>query len=214
MLDDYRRSFSFVYEKVLEALGTDLGFAPTGRPSKSTISIIDKLGRESIRLSQMQDIAGCRVTVQGISEQEAAVDAIKSIFEKVSVIDRREKPSHGYRAVHLVAKPDGKSIEIQIRTELQHLWAELVEKASDHFGMELKYGIGDEEALMRLSNLSELIALAENVEAGLVVTERTKTELPAVYQQAHENNLRNYSEIKKRLGNDLRELIDLLRRFS
>jgi len=161
LLDDYRRSFSSAYKKVLFVLGSHLGLAPTGRPSKSTISIVGKLRRESIRLSQMQDIAGCRVTVLGISEQEAAVDAIKSIFKKVSVIDRREKPSHGYRAVHIVAEMDGKLIEIQVRTQLQHLWAENVEKASDRFGGDLKYGVGDSRVISRILELSRLISVAE-----------------------------------------------------
>jgi ppGpp synthetase/RelA/SpoT-type nucleotidyltranferase len=37
------------------------------------------------------------------------------------VIDRREKPSHGYRAVHVIVECGGRMVEIQVRTELQHL---------------------------------------------------------------------------------------------
>ncbi|MCC7305967.1 MAG: hypothetical protein IT173_00230 [Acidobacteria bacterium] len=210
LLDDYRRSFSSVYEKVLSVLGTRPAFAPTGRPSKSTISIVDKLARESIRLSQMQDIAGCRVIVGDVYDQDAAVGVISSMFEQVTVIDRRKKPSHGYRAVHIVAKMDGKQIEIQIRTQLQHLWAENVEKFADAFGKEIKYGIGDQEVLKRLSKLSKGISLVETVEAGFAVIEKKKTELPAQYQAMHEDNLRHHAELKEMLRQSLQESIDLL----
>ena len=61
LLDSYRRSFSKSYEEVVQLIEDELGFEATGRPAKSTTSIIEKLRRERIRLSQMQDIAGCRI---------------------------------------------------------------------------------------------------------------------------------------------------------
>ena len=70
MVDDYRRSFSEAYEFVFGAIRSELGLEPTGRPAKSTSSITEKLLRESIRLSQIQDIAGCRLVVPGIEEQD------------------------------------------------------------------------------------------------------------------------------------------------
>jgi (p)ppGpp synthase/HD superfamily hydrolase len=63
LLDAYRRSFAESYEFVVDKIRQDLRLVPTGRPAKSTSSIIDKLDRESIRLSQIQDIAGCRIVV-------------------------------------------------------------------------------------------------------------------------------------------------------
>jgi ppGpp synthetase/RelA/SpoT-type nucleotidyltranferase len=36
-------------------------------------------------------------------------------------------------------------VEIQVRTELQHSWAELSEKIADRFGIEVKYGGGAAE---------------------------------------------------------------------
>ena len=72
------------------------------------------------------------------------VQSLKSLFEYTTVIDRRQKPSHGYRAVHVVVSCFDKVIEIQVRTSLQHLWAELSEKISDLIGPAIKYGGGDE----------------------------------------------------------------------
>ena len=59
-LEEYRGSFRSAYESVLQEL-RQRGLAPTGRFPKTTPSIEQKLRRESIRLSQMQDIAGCRI---------------------------------------------------------------------------------------------------------------------------------------------------------
>ncbi|MBD0327118.1 MAG: hypothetical protein ICV68_11840, partial [Pyrinomonadaceae bacterium] len=144
LLDSYRRSFSEAYEFVAGAIRKELALEPTGRPAKSTTSITDKLRRESIRLTQIQDIAGCRLIVQDIAEQESVVQSLKSFFENTTIIDRREKPSHGYRAVHIIVKHSGKLIEIQVRTSLQHMWAELSEKYSDVVNPAIKYGGGDE----------------------------------------------------------------------
>src|SRR5215213_9120175 len=123
LLDQYRRSFTEAYEVVVEAIRNELSLEPTGRPAKSTTSISDKLRRESIRLSQIQDIAGCRLIVSDIAAQESVVQSLTSLFDQTTVSDRREKPSHGYRAVHLIINSRSKLIEIQIRTALQHLWA-------------------------------------------------------------------------------------------
>jgi len=67
LLDDYRRSFGEAYEAVVRTL-RQRGVSPTGWLAKSTVSIVEKLRRESIRLSQMQDIAGCRVVVGNVVE--------------------------------------------------------------------------------------------------------------------------------------------------
>jgi ppGpp synthetase/RelA/SpoT-type nucleotidyltranferase len=48
--------------------------------------------------------------------------------------------SSGYRAVHIVVYPDGVPIEIQLRTPLQHGWAELSERLGDKWGRAFRYG--------------------------------------------------------------------------
>jgi ppGpp synthetase/RelA/SpoT-type nucleotidyltranferase len=108
LLDRYRRSFTSAYEVVVGGIRDKLGLEPTGRPAKSTTSIVDKLKRESIRLTQMQDIAGCRIIVADIAEQESVIQFLAGLFPEATVIDRRAKPSHGYRAVHIVVNYDDK----------------------------------------------------------------------------------------------------------
>jgi putative GTP pyrophosphokinase len=131
LLDEYRLSFSEAYEFVVGAIRNEVGLEPTGRPAKSTTSITEKLLRESIRLSQIQDIAGCRVVVPGIKEQDKAVGDLHSLFQNSIVVDRRERPNNGYRAVQVIINASGKLVEVQVRTMLQHGWAELSEKAAD-----------------------------------------------------------------------------------
>ena len=65
-LDRYRRSFRASYDAVVDRVRTELNLEVSGRPAKSTSAIVDKLRRSSMRLTQMQDIAGCRIAVAGI----------------------------------------------------------------------------------------------------------------------------------------------------
>lgn len=169
LLDLYRRSFSQAYEFVVGTIRKELELEPTGRPAKSTTSISDKLRRESIRLTQIQDIAGCRLVVPNIAFQEVAVLSLQGIFGTVTIVDRRERPSHGYRAVHMIVSCLDKVIEVQVRTSLQHLWAELSEKFSDIVNPAIKYGGGDERIQAELMSWSSLVADVESLEGQYAV---------------------------------------------
>jgi ppGpp synthetase/RelA/SpoT-type nucleotidyltranferase len=166
-LDVYRRSFGNAYEIVVGMIRQKLALEPTGRPAKSTTALVEKLRRESIRLTQVQDIAGCRVIVADITEQERVVVSLKNLFIGSTVVDRRENPSYGYRAVHIIVSCEGKLIEIQVRTVLQHTWAELSEKVSDLVDPAIKYGGGKESIQSLLSKISQRIAETEIYEARL-----------------------------------------------
>ena len=163
-LDEYRRSFGEAYEYVVRIIRERLKLEPTGRPAKSTGSIIEKLRRESIRLSQVQDIAGCRVVVPDVKEQDNVVSQLCSSFPGASVVDRRDNPSFGYRAIHVIPCVDGKLIEIQVRSSLQHLWAELSERISDVLDPGIKYGVGDPKILEILVTNSEWLRNVEDKE--------------------------------------------------
>jgi putative GTP pyrophosphokinase len=154
---------------VIQTIRKKLKLETTGRPAKSTSSIIEKLLRESIRLTQVQDIAGCRVVVADVLEQERVVASLRDVFLRVTVIDRRKKPSYGYRAIHVVARIAGKLIEIQVRSSLQHLWAEFSEKLSDVVDPAIKYGGGNDEILQTLTNNSATMGKLEDLEKQLAL---------------------------------------------
>lgn len=155
-LDDFRRSFGNAYEHVVGLIRGTLRLEPTGRPAKSTPSIIDKLRRESIRLTQIQDIAGCRLIVGDLDDQDSVGKSLVGLFADVVVVDRRHTPSHGYRAVHLIVPAHGKLVEVQVRTVLQHLWAEVSEKFADVVDPAIKYG-GGPDSIARLLREESLV---------------------------------------------------------
>ena len=182
LLDDYRRSFGEAYEAVVQTI-RQRGEFPTGRLAKSTLSIVEKLRRESLRLSQMQDIAGCRVVVGNVVAQEQFVASLITDFPKASIIDRRNNPSFGYRAVHIIAEISGKPIEIQVRTSLQHLWAEVSEKSSDVLDPTIKYGGGSESWRTFLTKSSVSVALYEEFEKNHFIAVASKEVADASHEK-------------------------------
>jgi len=167
LLGEYRQSFLESLESVVEAIH-EIGRECTTR-RKTNRSIIDKLRREStLRLSQMQDIVGCRIVVDFVFEQDFDVADLQMRFPDAIVDDRRENPVHGYRAVHLIPRMSGKDVEIQIRTELQDLWAQLSEKSSDVLDPEIKYGGGFSVWRDFLNETSASVAEQESNEVQIV----------------------------------------------
>jgi putative GTP pyrophosphokinase len=136
----YRDSFGPAYRQVVELVQRSVKAPVTGRPGKTTPSIIAKLRRFRTRLSQMQDVAGCRLVVEDGLAQERALAWLETAFPKATVVDRRAEASFGYRAIHIIPSVSGKPVEIQLRTKLQHLWAELSESLAFRMFIGLKYG--------------------------------------------------------------------------
>ena len=156
-LNTYRRSFRISYDSVVDRIRSELDLEVSGRPAKSTAAIVDKLRRGTMRLAQMQDIAGCRIVVPDVTAQGRLVSKLESMFQVV-IVDRRVRSSHGYRAIHVVVRSTEFPVEIQLRTDLQHVWAELSEKLADQFGIALKYGGGPQSIRRTLDAFSDLIA--------------------------------------------------------
>lgn len=209
-LDEYRRSFGEAYEKVIRTIGEQLQIETTGRAAKSTASIVEKLRRESIRLTQMQDIAGCRIIVPDLRDQDLAVASLQKVSPQTTIVDRREKPSYGYRAVHIIAKISGNLVEIQVRTTMQHLWAELSEKLSDVIAPEIKYGGGPDIPRKVLAGISESIATIENLKDDIAqVTAQTKDDK----QQKRLKELqKSVLGIEKSLANSCNKLLITFRK--
>jgi GTP pyrophosphokinase len=172
MLDEYRLSFGEPFAIVIKTLSERLQLEPTGRPAKTTQSIVEKLQRESIRLTQVQDIAGCRLVVGGAMDQDRVLASILEIFPGAHLTDRRTNPSHGYRAVHVIVEISDKTVEIQVRTDLQHLWAEFSEKLSDVVDSTIKYGGGDAGWRHILEQASSLVRGVEQLERVVQMLEQ------------------------------------------
>lgn len=215
ILDQYRRSISKSYEYVTRVIRDRLKLEPTGRPAKSTPSICEKLKRETIRLSQMQDIAGCRILVDDIADQDHKVEMLMAAFDDVSLVDRRQMPSHGYRAVHAIVRHEKNYVEVQIRTKLQHLWSEFSEKLADISDPAVKYGGGPEFVSNLLKKYSKDVERleAEEVElSNLFLKLTTATSSPNDFVDEVARLKASLEEIKKLLRHTLEGSIKALRK--
>lgn len=72
----------------------------------------------------------------------------------------------GYRALHVVVERDGRLIEIQLRTQLQHLWAAHVEKLEMARREVLRRGLGEASARTTLRDISDALAQWEERQEG------------------------------------------------
>lgn len=141
LLSAYSDALAVAADRVRAAIG----YAPSSRV-KNTGTILEKLDRYGGSwLKSIQDLAGMRVVrSQTRDEQDALTEQIVRVFADETraprVIDRRVDPVQGYRAVHIVLFPEGFPIEVQVRTGLQHEWAELFEKLADQLGRGIRYG--------------------------------------------------------------------------
>lgn len=122
---------------------TNLGYNPTSR-TKTTSVLVDKLRREHSSLKSVQDIAGTRIICADRDEQDEVVNAVVACFadsaKAPKIKDRRDEPSHGYRAVHVIVTVQDLPVEIQVRTERQDTWAQIVESLGDRWGRQIRYG--------------------------------------------------------------------------
>ena len=138
----------------------------------------------NMKLSQMQDIGGCRAVLSSIAKVRQLVEIYKEAHAK-SPKNRSDwdgsddfdciaspKPD-GYRSVHMVFRfqsssaeheiYNGQRIEVQIRTKLQHAWATAVETAQLFTGQALKSKVknANEDWLRFFALSSSLFALRE-----------------------------------------------------
>lgn len=141
---------------------------------KRAQSIKGKLQRfRGMQLHTMQDIGGCRATLQSIQEVyelKALLESNPLKSELVHETDyiRVPKPS-GYRGIHRIYKyrstrpspHDGLFIEVQIRSIIQHAWATSVEIAGTFLGESLKSGEGTPEWLEFFNLVGSLFATLE-----------------------------------------------------
>jgi ppGpp synthetase/RelA/SpoT-type nucleotidyltranferase len=177
LLNRYRRGFLAVEGFVVGELRRISAF-PIESRHKSIPSIVAKLRRrQPARLSAIQDMAGARIIVPYAKDQDEVVRRVTERFSEALVDDKRQNPSFGYRAVHVIVSQP-LQFEIQVRTDWEHGWAQLSERLADRYGFQLKYGGGPEEIRTGLLELSEAFMAAQTCTAeimtGKISIETTK----------------------------------------
>jgi Region found in RelA / SpoT proteins len=119
-----------------------------------------KLTRIKLSLNQLQDLGGCRLILPDITSVQTLADILKeqTRHELKKENDYIRFPKNdGYRSHHLIfgfrgrdaasKSYDGRRIELQLRTRLQHSWATAIEAVGLFRGEELKNHQGSEEWL-------------------------------------------------------------------
>jgi hypothetical protein len=142
---------------------------------KRMVSIFRKLrNKPDMKLSQMQDIGGCRAILPSISNVRELEEVYRTsrwdhtwLKPKDYIVNPKED---GYRGVHLryrysgegdKAVYDGLKIEIQLRTRLQHMWATALEAADTFTGQALKWNGGRAEWRRFFALMGSVFALRE-----------------------------------------------------
>lgn len=141
---------------------------------KRAPSIILKLQRfDGMQLARMQDIGGIRAVVSSIGKVKKLEAAYRSAnFKHILTSSKNyiETPkSDGYRSIHLIYKYmnpiapayNGLSLELQLRTRLQHAWATAVETMGTFLGQALKSGQGETQWRKFFAKASAALALIE-----------------------------------------------------
>jgi ppGpp synthetase/RelA/SpoT-type nucleotidyltranferase len=149
-------------------------------------SILSKLERNpGMKLARMQDVGGIRAVVKNMQEVRRIESAYKNgtrVFTKIAGgKDYINFPKgSGYRSVHMIFKcRNGFSIELQIRTTIQHAWATAVETMGTFLDYSLKSSEGPEEWLKFFSLASSAFAILESTPRA---PEHDKYSAQEVYQ--------------------------------
>jgi hypothetical protein len=174
---------------------------------KRVPSIVLKLRRfSSMNLSRMQDIGGCRAILESVTQVRklrAAYARSEQQHEFVSEKDYIVEPkASGYRGIHLVYRyqsernPDynGRAVEIQLRTRLQHAWATAVETVGTFLQQSLKSSEGSDKWLRFFALTGSAFALTERTQVVPGTPEGSQELIESV--QMLEVEL----DVRKRLG--------------
>ncbi len=132
LLDDKRGGRERYIEHVTQALGEalaaqDIVADVAGRP-KHIYSIWKKMQKKNVPIGELYDLRAVRVLVDDIPACYAALGVVHVLWAPISseFDDYIARPKHNdYRSLHTaVIGPEGKTLEVQIRTHDMHAQAE------------------------------------------------------------------------------------------
>lgn len=110
------------------------GDALVSQRLKRTPSILSKLERNAgMQLARMQDIGGIRAVAKNMQKVREIKEAYKNGTKVFTLVNGGKDyinypKDSGYKSVHMIFKcKNGFSIELQIRTIVQHAWATAAE---------------------------------------------------------------------------------------
>lgn len=183
---------------------------------KDKKSLIKKLEFREKELDEVSDIAGARIVCNYISDVRKVVSWLKSQVQCPVIKGQEwiETSNNGYRGVHLdlgVSWEDGEgrhqfTVEVQIRTSLQHAWATKSHKLLYKNPKEVPKPLA--ERLMRMSDMlflldQELEQLSLDIEE--VQNEDAKLLYRNLISGTEDDNIESVSEFLVGSDNQLKE---------
>jgi putative GTP pyrophosphokinase len=188
-MDDWRETHAYPLSLVTPGLRNWVaqesqgGEAVVAQRLKRMPQIVRKLRRfPTMRLTQMEDIGGCRAVLSTQAEVEGVAKRVRRRWDVRDENDYRGegKPGTGYRALHLIVLRRDRLIEIQLRTPGQHSWAEAVERVASRTGYDLKDGQGPADLLEYYRLASDYIWLTETGQEAAGVFDEIQNLRPRV----------------------------------
>ncbi|MER8693303.1 RelA/SpoT domain-containing protein [Mesorhizobium opportunistum] len=168
---------------------------------KRLASICRKLRESTTNLDTMNDIGGCRAIMPDIYSVRLLLASMRDKFpheirsREFNYID--EPKPDGYRSHHIVLqyRPrtaeteafQGRRIELQVRTTLQHSWATAVEAVGLFRRQDLKHGNGEQDWLRLFQLMSAEFAQVEQCPIPVGVPD-------------HDDRVRELRDIDRRIG--------------
>jgi hypothetical protein len=160
---NWRDAHMYPLLRVRQELGGKVRSIEQGAFTSARLKRMNAIRRKLKRpftLYQMQDIAGCRAVLRSMEEVSRLVDVYRSGGSRHRIADEDDyiaRPKDdGYRSHHLILKYCGaeddavynrQTVEVQIRTRLQHSWATAVEAVGLIRKENLKGGAGSADWL-------------------------------------------------------------------
>ncbi|MFY1914826.1 RelA/SpoT domain-containing protein [Achromobacter xylosoxidans] len=182
VLDNWRASHNFplnTFQIGLRKKSRDVDAgALVAQRLKRIPSIIKKLQRfPGMSLARMQDIGGCRAVLDDVRQVREVVRSYRESGIKHALVSEKDYIDHpkdsGYRGVHLVYRYNSDrnqtynslSVELQIRSRIQHCWATAVETMGTFLSQSLKSSEGEDDWLEFFAYTSSAFAFKEGTPA-------------------------------------------------
>jgi len=192
----HRYPMNWFHQSLTELAGS---FSNVVQRPKRLEAVQYKLQRKpSLKLGSMNDIAGVRAIIPTMDGFDRFVEKCKAAWadhelKRPDDYIANPRPNTGYRSLHLIYRfkgtdPsfDGRLVEVQIRTGLQHAWATAVETVDLFQRQTLKFGTGDPDWQRFFALMGSAIAKREK-SAPVPATPTKESEL--------QEELRHYAEL-------------------
>ena len=179
VINEWRMAHAFPLNTIQMRLRKKVAEVDRRRPFvsqriKRLPAVESKLRRlKNVRLSEMQDLGGCRAVVSSNSR----VSQLAVNFKHGRIRHQLERetdyindpPRSGYRSLHLIYRYysdhnpqyNGQRIEVQLRSRLQHAWATAVETVDSFTFQGLKANLGEVDYKRFFSLMGSWIAYQE-----------------------------------------------------